>query len=607
MAEHMIETRILLRYDTLSNWMASELILKQGEVAVAKIPYGTTIGSSDHTPLNTPPAIGLKVGDGVSYFNELPWVQGIAGDVYNWAKQQTKPTYTANEIQGLDTYIQEHGGGSGGGSGSDTPTPVASRIYQIVRGTGGNVDKYYLQYRTSDSNDWTIDTTHYIDLAQLTKITNWLGEDLDDYFTLGGRIYDGISTELQKLNVSDSYSEGRVVTSVEQVNGKISVGKSQLNLNTLTGPLSASLGGTGLTTIGANEILVGNANNGFTLRTIETTVDNTNNLATNQAIQQYVTNATAGLAGAMHYVGEATVEINSNGASTVNPQIAGYNFSNVQLGDVITQNQKEFVWDGAWRLLGDEGSYAIKGSITNVDISPDANISQSKITNLTEDLSNKVDVVEGKGLSTNDYTTEDRNKLSEIEEGAQVNAIEHVFVNDIERPIITVNGQPKSITLSIDVFDEEHATKLDGIQAGAQVNTIEHILVNGEEKVPLTIGNLSKAVNITFNPYTTADQLKLQGIEAGAQVNTIERIFINNTEYTPDEFKKVSITLDQAALNLNVLEGAQYIINNTKEDIAIDNKKLQLAHIAATGNVRELLQTSDTYIILDCGSSTEVI
>jgi len=32
------------------------------------------------------------------------------------------------------------------------------------------------------------------------------------------------------------------------------------------------------------------------------------------------------------------------------------------------------VWDGAWRLLGDEGSYAVKGSIKDTDISLDAGI-----------------------------------------------------------------------------------------------------------------------------------------------------------------------------------------------------------------------------------------
>lgn len=52
------------------------------------------------------------------------------------------------------------------------------------------------------------------------------------------------------------------------------------------------------------------------------------------------------------------------------------------------------------------------------------NIAQSAL-NFTSDpqtqLDNKVETVEGKGLSTNDYTTDEKNKLAGIETGAQVN------------------------------------------------------------------------------------------------------------------------------------------------------------------------------------------
>jgi len=98
----------------------------------------------------------------------------------------------------------------------------------------------------------------------------------------------------------------------------------------------------------------------------------------------------------MHYIGESSVEINPSVNAYVDPNIYGYNFRNVQAGDVVTYNQKEFVWSGGWRLLGDEGSYAVKGSIVNADISPEAAISQNKIANLVETLSSKVDAVEGK-------------------------------------------------------------------------------------------------------------------------------------------------------------------------------------------------------------------
>jgi len=107
----------------------------------------------------------------------------------------------------------------------------------------------------------------------------------------------------------------------------------------------------------------------------------------------------------MHFIGEATVVINNN--SGVNPRISGYDFSKVQPGDVIIYDAKEFVWSGgSWRLLGDEGSYVIKGSIRDVDIDEDAEISQSKIAGLGDTFNTKVDKVEGKQLSSNDFTDE---------------------------------------------------------------------------------------------------------------------------------------------------------------------------------------------------------
>jgi len=93
----------------------------------------------------------------------------------------------------------------------------------------------------------------------------------------------------------------------------------------------------------------------------------------------------------MHFIGEANVTITEN--SRVNPQISGYNFRMAAPGDVILFDAKEFVWTGSvWRLLGDEGSYVVKGSITNTDIAEDANIAITKIANLEEILEKKVSV-----------------------------------------------------------------------------------------------------------------------------------------------------------------------------------------------------------------------
>lgn len=596
MAENILPTRLLLRYATYSQWMNSNVILKKGEAAIAIFA-----DAGQETSLAP---IGMKVGDGQHYFYELPWIQGVAADVYSWAKQATKPTYTAEEIQNLDTYIATHGGGSGEGG-----TSIA-REYSLT------VDNnhYYLQYRDSSTDPWTTDTSQAIDLTTLSQIYQWIGATtLTDYDSLGQRVGEQINYRLSQINYTDSVTNGEVVTSVSQTNGRIAVTKSALSLTNLSGILPVNRGGTGITSVGNNEILIGNGTNLLSTRRVVSILGDDDTIPTSSAVRSYVDHVTEGSANAMHLIGEANVLIDTGNNSAVDPRIDGYDFRNVKRGDVILYDRKEFVWTGQrWRLFGDEGSYAVKGEIVDNDISTDAAISISKIANLSDILSTKVNIIEGKQLSTNDYTNEEKNKLENIESGAERNLIQHIFVNDKEQIPKTINGAERSIALSIDVFDEAHATKLDNIQDYAQVNVIEHIFLNGVEQRIGVVNNLEKSVNILLNEFTSAEKSKLAGIEAGAQVNKIEELSINGSVYRPDTNKKIDISLDQAALNLNVLAGARvYIGNDAYEDIDITTingeKKLELSQVAKTGNISSLTQFNSEYITLYCGTSTDVI
>jgi hypothetical protein len=49
--------------------------------------------------------------------------------------------------------------------------------------------------------------------------------------------------------------------------------------------------------------------------------------------------------------------------------------------------------------------------------------------------------------------------------------------------------------------------------------------------------------------------------------------------------------------------------NGGYENVAVDpiTDKLELARIAKTGNIDDIIQTKSTYVILNCGSSTENI
>ena len=105
-----------------------------------------------------------------------------------------------------------------------------------------------------------------------------------------------------------------------------------------------------------------------------------------------------------------------------------------------------------------------------------AQVVKSNQDDLLADISGKVDKVNGKGLSTNDYTTTEKNKLASIAAGAQVNVIETVKVNgtaltpsskavniDISGKVDKVNGKG----LSTNDYTTTEKNKLAGIDEQA--------------------------------------------------------------------------------------------------------------------------------------------
>ena len=67
------------------------------------------------------------------------------------------------------------------------------------------------------------------------------------------------------------------------------------------------------------------------------------------------------------------------------------------------------------------GDLAAKSTVTKTDLATDIQASLDKADSAIQSVDDKVDKVAGKGLSTNDYTTEEKTKLASIEDGAQVN------------------------------------------------------------------------------------------------------------------------------------------------------------------------------------------
>lgn len=189
MAEHILNTRITLKYDTYENWQKSTLVLKAGEVAICAVPSGVTVEG-----IAKPPAVLQKIGDGVNVFKDLPWLQAVASDVHTWAKAASKPTYTAKEITDLDTYIT--------GQIQDTDTQ-----YTIVK--GDNDYTYKLMSRAKGAENYSTE------VATLS-----IPDPSADINTLKALVGDTavatqISEAITALKLSDTYEQKGAAAAVK--------------------------------------------------------------------------------------------------------------------------------------------------------------------------------------------------------------------------------------------------------------------------------------------------------------------------------------------------------------------------------------------------------
>lgn len=208
---------------------------------------------------------------------------------------------------------------------------------------------------------------------------------------------DAVNTAVSSGITVETTGKGKYVTAVTKTNGKISVTKG-----TPTVDLSELTDTTNILDSKANAADLDQAKTDLTgtidqVKTDLTTEigkkqdalsfegepSKTNKVVTKSAMDSAISTATAGLTGAMHFVGNST----SDPLGESGPTITGHTGA-FKSGDVCTYNKKEFVYDGtSWRELGDEGSYIVQGTkFTDTDIADKANIAQSKIAGLTNDI-----------------------------------------------------------------------------------------------------------------------------------------------------------------------------------------------------------------------------
>lgn len=157
---------------------------------------------------------------------------------------------------------------------------------------------------------------------------------------------------------------------------------------------------------------------------------------------------------------------------------------------------------------------------------------QYAITKLKLLLAGKVDKVDGKGLSSNDYTAEEKAKLATIEQGAEVNV--NADWNAVTGDSAILN---KPDVVEQTEFDALSDRVDDIIAEGGEPNVIEVVKKNGVPLVP----DSNKAVDVEV-PTKVSDLTNDGDGTAGSQFATksyvdqnggkIDKIKVNGTEQT---------------------------------------------------------------------------
>ena len=210
MAEHTLNTRILLKYDSYANWTKNNPVLKAGEMAIATV---ANIEANKATGFQNLPNVVLKVGDGTSHYNDLKFVSALAADVYEWAKAASKPEYGYKEIDGLEAELARVS------AAADTDTQ-----YNLVATDAANY-KYELRSKEKSAVEWT--KVADLDLSGIVSRV----AALEGKFAgmTEATVVAHVAAEIAKLDADgETAGQGEIISAVSEADGVISVSKRAL-------------------------------------------------------------------------------------------------------------------------------------------------------------------------------------------------------------------------------------------------------------------------------------------------------------------------------------------------------------------------------------------
>ena len=229
----------------------------------------------------------------------------------------------------------------------------------------------------------------------------------------------------------------------------------------------------------------------------------------------------------------------------------------------------------------------------------------------------------GKGLSSNDYTSAEKTKLSGIAEGANkythptytaqksglykvtVDATGHVSAaTAVAKADITGLGIPAQDTTysNMTAATASAAGKAGLVPAPAAGKQASFLRGDGTWVVP-TNTTYADATTSTHGLMSAADKTKLDGVATGAQANKIESVKVNGTALTIDSSKAVNVDLTAYAKSADVtkeiasaVSGVTQIDYSVVEQLPSTGKKGVIYLVANSGTGSNIY---DEYIYIN--------
>ena len=659
----VFQTRIQLKYDTYENWIAADPILKKGEMAIATIPEGNTTSK-----LQNLPNVVLKIGDGANKYSILPFVSGLAADVYSWAKASTKPSYAASEITGLQAAIEQY---------SDYDTNTQYRIVQVVNEEKVAIPgKYQLQSKEL-GGDWQNVTDSLIDVTDAFGRIATLETTIAGLTGGAGSIASQIDAAIKKLNATISNrtnenavnADGLDVTIVQE-NGALKSVTATIKEGTYdaAGAASAVLGkdtdAVGAATVhGANKAAAAaQAKAEEAATAVAQEVTDRQAAITNLSYTGYIAGV-ADNSDTISFVGEIS---EANGIVSATKRDlkfkTAYNSENNKVateadvkavvdkfsksltykgmldelptdvsgykaGDVIIVKTLEYIFDGTkFDQFGDEGiADAVKKSLTS---GPQSGATNKTITSIVQtngmvtatydEISIFGDQVklnkEGGAAGEKETLTE---RLTSIKEGAsaEVTALEEkvtantTAINVLNGDVETVGSVDKKINDK--VIGLVSTVSQDAAEANGQL-ALTVVQNNG------TLESVSGSIKAgTYDTYGAAAAV-LGEVSNTAENKTVYGAFAAAAaaQKTADNAASAitKLTSDGAVATETQTNGKFGVLTQVKQTNGAISKgaEVMLHKVAASGKINDLDQeiganNKPVWIVFDCGSATEVM